>query len=674
MTLVWSPIEAGPVGADWQALLHLPLDPYLLWADVTGFAGYVPGDEGDLAQIAFEIVRPQQRQLSAPFDYARHIVDLGATSVYVADIPISDIGVLLQMEGLVRLELGLPVRAPLSGLTRVPGEEAKPTRVSDPVVAVIDYGCAFSHEAFRRRADDGWHTRIRYLWDQDGRHRPRADSPPPWRPVYRRQYGWEMPGSEIDKLIRRCTTAQGLVDEDACYRRADRKGEQFSYSDSVRRDLAHGTHVLDLAAGRSPLSPKGDPAEDAQIIFVQLPRVAAADTSGGSMVVHVLDAVRYILDRVEENADLVVNLSYGSMAGPHDGSTILEQALDSLIQEASESRNFALILPAGNSLLMKDHVQFTLSADQPSRRLQWRVLSDDPTDSFLEIWYPRDCTGLVRITLTPPDGPPFTGEVGSATALQDESGRTGAALIHLAQASAGADDAMVLIAVAPTASFDGRPLARSGIWTVDMEVVGSEPREVPVLAWVERDDPWLGTGWAPRQSRFLSPLLGDEPPCEGDGVSRRTTTNSLANGCYSVVVGGCYGDRDRLAAYSSSGPTRNPWRPTPWPNVVETCEDDLVTFGVLAAGSRSGVKVRMNGTSVAAAQITRWIFNHFSSATSMKPQMPGWKGVLQPGDKERVGEGRAPRAPTTTTGAAAGAPARAPSPPSGGAPPGANPS
>ena len=184
-------------------------------------------------------------------------------------------------------------------------------------MAVIDFGCAFAHERFRNRHEGSWQTRIAFLWDQskaaDGRR---------WKAVGGFDYGRELSGAAIDKLTAANTT-NGRVDEDAVYRGAD--------YDSVSTVLAHGTHVLDLAAGAPPES---DPALSPKIIFVQLPSYAVDDTSGGSMVPHVMDALAYIRNRVDHRAPIVVNLSYGSMAGPHDGSTILESTIDAVIEEA----------------------------------------------------------------------------------------------------------------------------------------------------------------------------------------------------------------------------------------------------------------------------------------------------------------------------------------------------
>ena len=103
------------------------------------------------------------------------------------------------------------------------------------VVGIIDVGCDFAHKNFRH--PDG-STRILALWDQDGSSDP--DSPFGYGKVYR--------SAEIN---------QALQAEDPYLALGYSPGE-----------LAHGTHVMDIAAGNGNgtgnpgISPKAD------IIFV----------------------------------------------------------------------------------------------------------------------------------------------------------------------------------------------------------------------------------------------------------------------------------------------------------------------------------------------------------------------------------------------------------------------
>src|SRR5262249_20411596 len=89
----------------------------------------------------------------------------------------------------------------------------------------------------------------------------------------------------------------------------------------------HGHVVLDMAVGWPDLlvcpARTGDPVCD--FIFVQLPRATVADTSGGSLDSHALDAMFYAAlqaGATAPGAPLVANLSYGVYGKPHDGTSL----------------------------------------------------------------------------------------------------------------------------------------------------------------------------------------------------------------------------------------------------------------------------------------------------------------------------------------------------------------
>jgi len=84
---------------------------------------------------------------------------------------------------------------------------------------------------------------------------------------------------------------------------------------------------------------------------VQLPSLTGADSAGGSLSAQVLDGVRYGLDVCTGDARIVINLSCGSFASPHDGSSLIEQAPDELLR---------LVVPPG-----------------------------DFTDTFVEVWFDK---------------------------------------------------------------------------------------------------------------------------------------------------------------------------------------------------------------------------------------------------------------------------------------------
>ncbi len=610
--MVWDHVDKSVVlGTTWQDRPDLYLDPYLLWADLTAFSGTtraqdVPERTTRFLRVALEL------DSDAVLDFPHQVVARNGKECYAtASAAPNELAALTRLPGVKRIELGFAggTKPSFEAANRKVNPEDK---LSRPVVAVIDFGCAFAHERFRHwnQEQQCWNTRIAYLWDQgEGR------GTGPWREAAGQGYGRELAGADIDALLA-VHSQRSQPDEDSIYSAA-------AY-DSVSKVLTHGTHVLDLAAG-APAD--ANQALQPSIIFVQLPQYAVDDTSGGSMVTHVLDALRYILERTHETAPLVINLSYGSMAGPHDGSTVVECAMDAVVATAMKplndsgvpSRYLAIVLAAGNSFEADGHAAIKLTSGAPRCTLPWQVLADDLTDTFLEIWYPKHFGGYLEITVTSPTGASCTVPIDSVNVLLGATGKMPvAAVIHRLNVASGLNDAMALVALAPTRVPQGeRPEAMPGIWelTIALTKPLAAEQAIELNAWIERDDPVVGSGAPSRQSRLLTgnlPLQVNEDDPPGSLVRRAGTCSSIANGTRTVVVGACLSTAEglELSRYSSAGPTRNPLRAY-WPDLVATSDESRTLAGVVASGTRSGTLVRMNGTSVAAPQVARRLIAQF---------------------------------------------------------------
>jgi hypothetical protein len=97
--------------------------------------------------------------------------------------------------------------------------------------------------------------------------------------------------------------------------------------------------------------------------------------------------------------------------------------------------------------------------------------------------------------------------------------------------------------------------------------------------------------------------------------------NSLATGEHTLVVGGYRRSYGTAAPYSSSGPALSPISSSaPYklgPDAGVVSDDSVVFGGVHAAGARSGSAVAMDGTSVSAAQVTRWAASRFAKSQTV---------------------------------------------------------
>ena len=483
------------------------------------------------------------------------------------------------------------------------------------VIGVIDDGLAFAHQRFRIGAG----TRVEHMWNQ---------LVPGATGIYlRKSVATTVPA--IDTLLANCTHA-GIVDEDDVYRRS----AQIDYTQSGHKPAAwrvsHGTIAMDLAGGDDPASVQ----DDRPIVCVQLPVATTADTSGGTLYHQVMRALDYIVTSGNQIAaarlllppPIVVNLSYGTFAGPHDGSGLLEAAIDDFIatREAADNAPLRVVLPSGNSNLSRCHARLSINSGK-RKRLDWRVQPGDRTESWVEIWLPPVAAGqlqpVVSVEVVTPSGL-ASGEI--AQGMESPLMLGGNVIGNVANFVPGPgtnDRGLMVIHLAPTASDSGSvPIAPCGRWRIVLRNRGA--RNVrDIHAWIQRDDNPYGYPHRGRQSRFDDPryqrfnvygreIERDEDDDPAAYVKRDGSISAIATGSRTIVIGG-YRRRDgHPAKYSAGGPPVRPARTPPsvdGPDAMAASDDSVGCRGVMGAGSRSGSTVAMYGTSVAAPIVTRFI-------------------------------------------------------------------
>ncbi|MFC4174196.1 hypothetical protein ACFOYU_19460 [Microvirga sp. GCM10011540] len=498
----------------------------------------------------------------------------------------------------------------------------RPTSTSGPltsgtvIVGIIDDGLAFGHERFQRA--DGT-TRIESVWIQDGEDDGRSGY----------GYGCMITKAEIDALL--ADAAQRNWDEDEFYRRAGVADFAREGRRPVARRASHGAHVMDLACGFAP----GE-APDWRIVGVQLPTATTADSSGASLAPYVVDAVKHIRDAAlamaggEPAPPVAINFSYGLTAGPHDGTHEIETAIDEIVRDhnaVARNRPMRVVIPSGNSHLARLHARVSFDTPDEAVELPWRVQPDDLTPSFVEIWLPPGPAGADRIALTlvtpsGEDSTPLQVKEGQLPALRYVADGTVLCEARYHRAPAPTDRGMLFVALKPTVRPGGaagpRLAAESGIWRLRLKNRGLQPGEM-VEAWVQRDDAPIGYPTRGRQSYFDHACYRRYDhggrPIEEDDIScivrRYGSINAIATGCETIIVGGVYRKELRPVPYSAGGPVTVPVGATQvhrdGPDALTVSDDSVAHPGVLGAGTRSGSVVVMNGTSVAAPRITRWI-------------------------------------------------------------------
>jgi hypothetical protein len=652
--LQWKPMPSGGfTGTHWSRPGAIDgQDPYLVWAEANNFAGYAKRhgkrplkwlpiviELAAGATVPDLVAAAHTRWLQIPQVYLS-VAGLRYCSARVKPAFFEHLRKQPAFKQLIeRFELGLPVGHHTHAIhnPREPAHNQPPASTTSPahelltgkVLGLIDGGLALANAAFLNRQGG---TRVQHFWRQDSCYggpwpaqNHDGDGHVPLDPQRTGPvpadlgYGHELDAATIDRAMKRHTTKGGVLDEEALYR-------HFQLWD-LARPVTHGTHVMSLAAGSDiPRMPNGDAASRCDLIAVQLDWSNIEDTSGGALNVGVLDGLMYILARCAPSAEVVVNISWGTLAGPHDGSSILEAAMDQLIDLLGG--RLQITAPAGNAYQSRTHANDTL-APGTSCPLHWRVQPDDHTQSFLEIWLPEGAEN-VSIELTPPGAgsplPSMTlGQAGIWTgAAHHKAVQPLCALIYPRRSALGAQGTCALVALAPTFSFGkGVATAPCGAWEVKLSNHGLQA--VTFDAYIERDDVALGQRSGARQSYFedasydTSGNLGSfvDHADNTTPIRRSGTFNSLSTGERTVSVGGTRWQADprsHFARYSPQKPDPDASRAQrpgvrKVPDTLQPSDDNAVLWGVLGAASLSGSAARLAGTSSSAPLQARVLIN-----------------------------------------------------------------
>jgi hypothetical protein len=211
-----------------------------------------------------------------------------------------------------------------------------PNGGSGVVIGIVDFGCDFAHQNFRQKNGK---TRILNLWNQG------AATWPGGGVTYGRAYSRQ----EIDQAL---AAANPYI--------------TLGYGPSNELGGTHGTHVMDIAAGNGNGTDQPGVAPKADIIFVEAAATniawMSADTAHQAFgdSTQLAEAVRFVFDTAGDRP-CVCNVSLGTNSGPHDGTSLVEQALDSMVRERP---NRAVVIAAGNSQTDDIHTNGTVKAGE----------------------------------------------------------------------------------------------------------------------------------------------------------------------------------------------------------------------------------------------------------------------------------------------------------------------
>jgi len=490
-----------------------------------------------------------------------------------------------------------------------------------PIVAVIDEGVGYLNSRFRKfevgdGADDEPVQRTRFLalWQQS---------------VRARQENGKAEFIEVGRVLTPADIENDLASlnsktEFDVYRARNEEIFDDRSHRSTEQSFSHGTAVLDLAAGTE--IEEGTEAPD--ILAVQLPPETLEDTSGTQLPVFLLMGLDWLLSRAAiARRRIIINVSLGFSAGTKTGNALLEKILRNRVDNfnnilAGEDLAAQIVFAYGNSHRERLAARFDLDDKKKEASINWDVQPDDPTPSFLQIHLhgsEAEIHGEIALELTSPRGERFTTlpilheyeDLNVTLEGQQEEGQD--MLVGRIYQDNIEGTPRVTIALAPTRrpTTDKGLWAESGSWNV--RVIRHATAPVSVLLQVQRDDTAAGFAFGGRQSVLdhpngyeLDPRTQNfELPDGGPGLTRKGTNSAMmAKGGPAIHLVGSVEPH----SYGTAGQVR-PTRESPasddWSTHSTVSEDGFGSPGVLASGTFSDTTVLVDGTSVAAAKLTR---------------------------------------------------------------------
>jgi len=507
------------------------------------------------------------------------------------------------------------------------------------IIAMIDDGIGIANDRFR---DTAVTTRIRHFLD--------LSSPDAGGVVKATDelLAWSCTRGQIDDLLDQYKDCPD--GEERIYRDLGLIDPAIDLRQPLRAAVSHGTHVLDTAAGYDRRKTLKKELDKRPIIAVQVPTQAGEDRSDAWMPLTMKRALDWILVKADalsaeisgekdnkRRLPLIVNCSFASFAGPQDGWSDVERRIAQFVETyrgGGHERLCTVVMSAGNGLQFGAAARVKVEADKskgsPTVSVPWRVLPDDKTPSFVQVWLEplsRSETQRIEVALQPPNQETGTfSKLGKAVEWAD--GTVAYARLYHQRWIRPGDQQRECVTIAIWATDDdgeGKPVVPAGLWHIKIRGYGEVKQTLTVDLHVHRDDVTLFARRKGRQSYFDDPyyrprvMAGDDvaadwvPPLPGHAhVTPNGTLNAYGYGKGTVLVAGYRRSDREAAAYSSRGAETILRKthglhghPLAGPDLAAVTEESPSLPGILATGTYSGTVARLNGTSVAAPLAVR---------------------------------------------------------------------
>ena len=402
------------------------------------------------------------------------------------------------------------------------------------LIAVLDSGIDYTHPEFRN--PDG-STRILAVWDQTGNGNPPEGF----------ELGTEYSREEMNEALRNIDNAEAQL--------------------SIRDLSGHGTAVAAIAAGNSGV------ASQAQLLIVKLGNPAP---DSFPKTTELMMAVEYAYRKaLEVQMPLVINLSFGTVYGPHNGTGLLETYLDEMMGRWKS----VIVAGTGNEGNAAGHTAVTLQ-EGVQTEIQFGVAAGE-AGLNVQLW--KNYTDQFDIYLRAPDGTQIGPLYENMEPQRYRIGQTNL-LIYYGKPSPFMISQEIFFDFIPVNAY-----VTAGVWRIILE-----PRRLTD----GNVDLWLpSAGTLNPATRFYRPTAEN--------------TLTVPSSAGKVIAVGAYDSRSRIYA-PFSGRGNPPGRP-PLP-ALSQIRPDLVAPGVdIQTAAVGGGYTSVTGTSFAtpfvsgaAAMLMQW--------------------------------------------------------------------
>jgi subtilisin family serine protease len=230
------------------------------------------------------------------------------------------------------------------------------------LVAIFDSGIDWRHQDF---IDSQGKSRILYLWDMTD-----DAGPAPSGFTYGSEYTQAQINDEIDG------TPAGKVRE--------------------KDSIGHGTHVAGIAAGDGSATGNGVAAFTYVGIAPEADLIIVKGGDNEFTETNELNGLAYILQKARSlNRPVVINLSFAGHWGAHDGSDLLEQAIDSAAKPGQ-----IIIVAAGNEGAYPIHAGAWVLQDDAEMPLF--NVKQGANDIWIDLWHSGN--DIMNLEVWPPQG------------------------------------------------------------------------------------------------------------------------------------------------------------------------------------------------------------------------------------------------------------------------------